>query len=66
MQSFATRLLEPDYNGKGNGWFLLDNQMREKIVTNRISPSSRYHHRPGVDTYKPLSHAFPQSLKGFK
>ncbi|CAM9093073.1 unnamed protein product [Scytosiphon promiscuus] len=66
MQSFATRLLAPDYNGRGNGWFLLDNQMREKVVTNRISPSSRYHHRPGVDTYKPLCHAFPQSLKGFK
>ncbi len=63
MQSFATRLLAPDRN---SGWFLLENQMREKVVTNRISRSSRYHNRPGVETYKPLDNAFPRCLKGFK
>lgn len=65
MQSFATRLLAPDRSGS-NGWFFLDNQMREKVVTNRISPSSRYHNRPGVESYKPLDNVFPQCLKGFK
>ncbi|CBN75063.1 conserved unknown protein [Ectocarpus siliculosus] len=65
MQSFATRLLAPDRAGS-NGWFFLDNQMREKVVTNRISPSSRYHNRPGVESYKPLDNVFPQCLKGFK
>lgn len=63
MQSFATRLLAPD---NSSGWFFLENQMREKVVTNRISPSSRYHNRPGVESYKPLDNVFPQSLKGFK
>eukprot|EP00903_Cladosiphon_okamuranus_P009058 g8660.t1 len=63
MQSFATRLLTPDRN---SGWFILENQMREKVVTNRISPSCRYYNRPGVDSYKPLDSEFPRCLKGFK
>lgn len=63
MQSFATRLLAPD---RSSGWFFLENQMREKVVTNRISPSSRYHNRPGVESYRPLDGEFPRCLKGFK
>lgn len=63
MQSFATRLLAPDSK---SGWFFLDNQLREPVVTNRISPSARYHNRPGVEVYKPMDNVFPKCLKGFK
>lgn len=63
MQSFATKLLAP---GRNSGWFILENQMREKVVTNRISPSARYYNRPGVESYRPLDGEFPRCLKGFK
>lgn len=63
MQSFVTHLLAPDQK---NGWFTLDNQLREPVVTNRISPSARYRCRPGVEAYNPMNTPFPKSLQGFK
>ncbi|CAM9805968.1 unnamed protein product, partial [Sphacelaria rigidula] len=63
MQSMAARLLTPNQQ---DGWFFLDNQLREPVVTNRISTSARYHYRPGVEEYRPLGNVFPTCLKGFK
>ena len=63
MQSFVTHLLASD---RESGWFTLENQLREPVVTNRISPSARYRSRPGVEAYNPMDTPFPKSLQGFK
>lgn len=63
MRSFVTHLLASD---RENGWFTLENQLREPVVTNRISPSARYCYRPGVEAYDPMDTPFPKSLQGFK